>query len=215
MSEAHTWKVHYFGGYGRGEALRMCLWLAKQEYEDVAYTFESLKQAKESGILEFGQLPVVECDGKFYSQSQAMLRSMGMMFGFYPEDALQAWKVDSTLDFIGDLLGAFYKAKFNPDAEAGKQLMADFQAKTFPHFLQCIQKRLEQNSSPDHIVGEKHTIADIALAAVAYSSFLNEHNPTRAEQLAIVEQYPKVLDYFKQLGEVFKEYLTARKPSPW
>jgi glutathione S-transferase len=32
-------KVHYFSGYGRGEAIRMALSYAKVPYEDVNYTF--------------------------------------------------------------------------------------------------------------------------------------------------------------------------------
>ena len=58
-------KVHYFPGYGRAEAWRLLLSHAKLPYENVLYAFEVMSEAKASGNLEFGQLPVLEMDGKF------------------------------------------------------------------------------------------------------------------------------------------------------
>lgn len=131
-------KVHYFAGYGRGEAIRMLLAHAKVEYENITYTFETLPEIKASGKLEFGQLPAVEIDGKFYAQSVAILRMFGKKYGYYPEDAYESWRVDSTIDAIGDLLNAFYKANFNPDEEAKKALFATFFETTFPKFLDAM-----------------------------------------------------------------------------
>jgi len=136
------YKLHYFAGYGRGEGIRMLLSHSKAEWEEVPYTFESMPEAKSSGNLEFGQLPVLEHDGKFYSQSVSILRALGKIYGYYPEDAYEAWRVDSTVDFIGDLLNAYYKAAFHPDEEKKVALFGEFMEKTFPHFLECIQKRL-------------------------------------------------------------------------
>ena len=62
-----SYKLHYFAGYGRGEAIRMLFAHAKVELENVNYTFETVAEAKASGNLEFGQLPVLEHDGKFYA----------------------------------------------------------------------------------------------------------------------------------------------------
>ena len=73
-------------------------------------------------------------------------------------------------------MAAFYKGAFNPDEEQKKKLMEEFFMKTFPTWLAILQKRLEENTSPDHMVGDKMTIADFALAALAYSTFFNENN---------------------------------------
>jgi glutathione S-transferase len=81
-------KVHYFPGYGRAEQCRMLLAHAKVPFENVDYTQETLPAAKASGNLEFGQLPVLECDGKFYAQSVATLRFLGAKYGYYPADPL-------------------------------------------------------------------------------------------------------------------------------
>ena len=84
-------KVHYFDGFSKGEALRILLTLAKVDFEDVRYTFAQWPEAKASGKFEFGQLPAVEIDGVFYTQSAAVLRFLGKKYGFYPEDALHGW----------------------------------------------------------------------------------------------------------------------------
>ena len=207
-------KVHYFAGYGKAEAIRMLLAHAKVEYENVHYTHEGLPEAKASGNLEFGQMPVLEVDGKFYSQSQSILRLLGKQHGYYPADAYEAWRVDSTLDAINDLTGAFYKVHFCPDEETKKTLLADFMANIFPKWLVVINKRIESNTDHKHIVGDKLTIADFALAALAYSSFLNEANPVQKLFLEQVEKFPIIHAYCVGLGENFKEHLSTRNPSP-
>lgn len=210
-------KIHYFAGYGRAEAIRMLLAHAKVPFEDVHYTFEQVPEAKASGNLEFGQLPAVEREGKFYSQSVACLRALGIMLenGYYPTDAYQAYLVDSIVDAVGDIYNGYFTAAFHPNEETKKTLLEAFLANTLPRFLAAFEKRLEGNSSPDKIVGDKHTIADFALAALAYSSFLNEANPMKAQILEVASKFPKLLDYFNGLGETLKEHLATRKPSPW
>ncbi len=210
-----SYKVHYFPGYGRAEAWRMLLTYAKVPFENVNYTQETLPELKASGKLEFGQLPVLEVDGKFYAQSQATLRMLGKQNGLYPEDAFEAWRVDSTLDAIGDLLNAFYKAAFNPDEEAKKAAFEAFYSEFLPKWFGVIQKRLESNTSQKHIVGDKMTIADISMAAVAYSSFFNEGNPMKDTQQEILSKFPVLKEYFTHLGEHWKDYLAARHSSPW
>ncbi len=79
-------KVHYFDSFGRGEVFRLLLTLAKVDFEDVRYTKETWPEAKASGKFEFGQVPAVEIDGVFYTQSHATLRFLGKKYGYYPED---------------------------------------------------------------------------------------------------------------------------------
>jgi len=60
-------KLYYFDIYGRAEPIRMLLWHAKIEYEDVRIGPSELAGLKADGKLEFGQVPVIEHDGKFFS----------------------------------------------------------------------------------------------------------------------------------------------------
>lgn len=145
------------------------------------------------------------------------MRALGKIFGYYPEDAFEAWRVDSTLDFLGDFTNARYKANNHPDPETKEQVLKDFYEKTLADFFQKIQKRLEDNEavSTTYFVGDKMTIADFGNAAVAYNYFLNEHNADKEKFQAVLNNYPKVLAYYRGLGELLKDYLTTRRPSPW
>ena len=108
-------KLHYFGGYGRAEAIRMALSYAKAPYENVYYSFgEDMAKLKASGNLEFGQVPALEIDGKFYSQSISILRYIGLKYGYYPTENPEAcWAIDSTIDSLVDVNNAHYKAEFS------------------------------------------------------------------------------------------------------
>lgn len=209
-----SYKIHYFPGYGRAEAIRMLLSHAGIEYEEVNYGFGDMPSLKESGKLEFGQLPAVERDGKFYVQSTACLRALGINLGYYPEDPYQAYLVDSAIDSVNDILSAFYKAAFNPSEEAKAGLFTEFYGNTLPRYFSAFEKRLEGNTS-GFLVGDKITIADFALAALAYSSFLNENNPNRQQPLEVVEKFPNFKKYTEGLKDHIKTHLETRKPSPW
>ena len=54
----------YFPVGGKGEAIRMLLWLAKVEYNDARVTSASFQKWKQAGQLPTGQLPVwIQPDG--------------------------------------------------------------------------------------------------------------------------------------------------------
>ena len=63
-------KIYYFDLFGRAEPIRMCLWKAGIEFEDIRVTGDSWTELKSSGKLEFGQIPHMElADGTVMSQS--------------------------------------------------------------------------------------------------------------------------------------------------
>ena len=98
-------KLYYFDIFGRAESIRMILNHAKVPFEDVRINGEKLAEMKASGVLEFGQVPMLEtADGKHLAQSWAILRYIGRTHGYYPEDPETAWKVDSTIDAVEDYL---------------------------------------------------------------------------------------------------------------
>ena len=111
---------------------------------------------------------------------------------------------------INDLGNAMSKAYWTPDEEAKKALFATFYTETFPKWLAVMNKRIESNSDHKHIVGDKLTIADFGLAAIAYSTFLNDLNLHKQPLLEQVEKFPILHAYFVGLGDNFKEHLATR-----
>eukprot|EP00347_Sterkiella_histriomuscorum_P013723 403363614 len=219
-----TYRVHYFTGYGRGDCIRMLLTHAKVDWEDVYYTPEQFYEAKMSGKLEFKQLPLLEYQGKFYSQTQAILRLLGNQLGYYPQDPYEAYKVDSIMDFITDFMQARFKANNHPDPVQKKILLTVFCEVFLPKFFTYLQERLKSSAkiqtsqyfSHQYIAGgEKISIADFGLAGLAYSFFYNENHVQYSQFKEIVQQFPLLDSYFQALGEELKEYLDKRQKSTW
>ena len=208
-------KLYYFDVYGRAEAIRMLLHHAKVEFTDVIVTKEEVEKMKADGKLEFGQVPVIEHNGKFFSQSNAILRFLGSKHGYYPADPVESWRVDSTIDSVGDLTNAFMKAKFETDAEKQKELFTGVFTKTIPAWLAVLEKRLADNNSKEHIVGDKWTIADFVLAAIFNSFFLNEHNEQFPILNPVFKTFEHVHHYAEHLNKGLAEHLSKRSARPF
>jgi glutathione S-transferase len=207
-------KLYYFDVYGRAEPIRVLLWHAKQEFEDVRMTQEQFATlCTENKVqLEFGQVPVLELDGKFYCQSHAILRMLGMKFGYYPADAEAAWKVDSTLDAISDVVTAMFKVTFGP-ADQKDAAAKTFLTEYLPVWLAAIEARLKKNSDPHYFSGDKYTIADFAFNGLLSSTFFNEGCEFQKGLHEVIEKYETILAYGVHHKAVFQAYLDAR-PTP-
>ena len=106
---------------------------------------------------------------------------MGKIYGYYPEDPLTAWKVDSIGDSLEDLTSLFLTLFFRtPDEDAKKALLEKFLAISLPAWLTVIDKRLEANSSKHYIVGDKLSTADFCIASWVYGTVLNQANAYNA-----------------------------------
>uniref|UniRef100_A0A1I7XEN0 glutathione transferase n=1 Tax=Heterorhabditis bacteriophora TaxID=37862 RepID=A0A1I7XEN0_HETBA len=75
------YKLTYFNGRGAAEISRQLFALAGQEYEDVRYERDEWPQHKDE--MPFGQIPVLEVDGKKLAQSYAINRFLARQFGIY------------------------------------------------------------------------------------------------------------------------------------
>lgn len=80
--------LYFFDHYGRAEQIRMLLNHAKIEYNDMRVTKDKFEQMKADGKLEFCKLPCLTKDGKIYVESLAIMRYLGSIYGYYPEDII-------------------------------------------------------------------------------------------------------------------------------
>ena len=85
-------KLYYLNIYGRGEPLRMCLWKAGVEFEDIKLEMDDIKEMRDNGELEFGQVPMLELDdGTKLCQTMAILNYLGTVYGLKPKDREQVY----------------------------------------------------------------------------------------------------------------------------
>ena len=62
---------------------------------------------KAAGFFPLGGLPDWEEDGTVMPQSNAILRMLAIRLGYYSEDPMTCWQIDSMMDFCEDLFGKF------------------------------------------------------------------------------------------------------------
>lgn len=195
--------VHYFRGRGRGEQLRWVLAAANVTFENrVMETHDEFLALKPQ--LLFGQVPMLEIDGKHIVQTQAAIRYVarrGGISGANDHDSLLADEVaEGCLDFVL----ACVRHPFQQDLVDSIRLIKDAAAKYCPKFEKIL------SDSTTGFVTSSFTYADVLLAnavdwnieLLASASFLDEfpllarhhdetvHMPHLREYLESNKRYP-------------------------
>ena len=103
------YKLNYFAMHGRGEAIRVALHKAGVEYENQLIT--NWPEVKPT--MPNGQVPVLDIiGGPRLVEGSAILRFIGQSHGLYPDDPLDALKVDEAVDSYYETLGKLYPPQF-------------------------------------------------------------------------------------------------------
>merc|ERR1712066_144329 len=157
-------KIYYFDfPFWRAEVSRLALTLGNVPFENVKVTFAERDSLKEAGKAPLGQFPTMEVDGKVVCQTGAIARYCGKQGGLYPrDDDFAAAKIDELIDTATDitcLIGPTMRMAEEEKLEARKKLAED----KIPMYLAALEAIMIANGSTGFFVGDKMTIADIAL----------------------------------------------------
>mmetsp|Transcript_114976 Transcript_114976/g.332230 ORF Transcript_114976/g.332230 Transcript_114976/m.332230 type:complete len:220 (-) Transcript_114976:97-756(-) len=207
-------KLVYFDIKGKGEPIRLFCAYAGLDLEDYRLTtYDEFLAMKESGKLAFGQVPMLEVDGKVQLvQTAAILRYLSKIAGVYPEDPLVAAKVDAALDgendaFTGPTV-ATYPGRFGLDLdEDGKKKFFDkIGAEIMPrHFTNA--ETILKNSSTGWIAStDNPTIADFVwYGRLCDSVATNENFP---ESLRSLNDFPVLKAFVEKMNalDAVKKY---------
>ncbi|VDP05097.1 unnamed protein product [Heligmosomoides polygyrus] len=234
--EMVQYKVTYFDGRGVGELIRQVLTVAEQDFEDVRYTDE--QWPKHKAEMPFGQLPVLEIDGKKLAQSFAIARFLARKYGtfsilfiseqpcrrtqklgFAGKNAFDEALVDSIADQLRDYvveIRPFYKVAMGFEEGDLTALTKDVYGPARDKMFTIIRKLLK-NSKSGYLVGDSLTWADLYLAEFAEFA---KKVPSYYEGFPEVILYPFLIRpmNYQILGLLFKNcksclFLRAYKPS--
>ena len=201
-------KLTYFGVYARAEPIRMLLDHAKVKYEDNRIGFPDMADLKKSGKLEFGQVPLFEWkDGTLMAQSGAILRALGMEYGYYPTDPVQMWLCDSTMDGIYDIFPKAADIFFSPTDGAKAEALKAFLEVHFPSFLKIMNARLNGRV---YVTG-KMSVADIAFGAFLSQTACNPASPHHKAFEGVFKQFKNVEAFWANFA---KDHATHLKERP-
>jgi glutathione S-transferase len=198
-------KLYYFNIKGKGEPIRLFCKYAGLEIEDYRFSsFNEFNSLKEAGKLSFGQVPLLEIDdGKHQIvQTGSILRYLAKISNLYPEDPLEAAKVDSIYDqetdaFIGATV-ASYTTRFGIDLDDDAKAKA-FEAistEILPRHLANIEKLLKASSSGWIANTQEPSPADFV-----WYSRLTDYIPEKKElsdKIKSLEDYPACKEFVKK-----------------
>ncbi|CAH0477442.1 unnamed protein product [Peronospora belbahrii] len=190
-------KLTYMPHPGRGEPIRLALFIGDVEFEDDRITREELATRKPS--LPFNQLPVLEVNGEVVSQSLAILRYAGTLSGLYPTtDPVAAYRIDELFAILDNMFnyplwGASYREK---DVEKQLAMRAELSSGMVPKTLRFLESRVIKNKGP-YATGANFTVADLAI----HSVLLGFKSGVPGFSKTIADSYTNLQRVFKQVAE--------------
>ncbi len=204
-----SYKLIYFGVQARAELARMLFRYANVEFEDVRINRDEWATLKQE--VKFGQVPILEINGKPVAQSQAIVRYLAQKFGYLPTDPDAALPVDELYSFINsDISDKQFMGSLFQDAEAKEKYRSDYFGNQLPTKLGYLEKILESNGT-GYLVGDKLTLADLAFVDFAQRVLFDKDWIERTKP--VLERFPKVSEYLQKRFEdaQYKAYL-EKKP---
>jgi glutathione S-transferase len=164
MSAEH--KLYYYGIPGRGEQIRLAFHVAGIPLEDVKVTGAEWAAQKAQLLPQLPQAntPLLEVNGKYLTESLAILRYAGAIGGLLPAGPFDQGKVDAGLSLSADVFTAFAPtfgiADFDEKVAARQALCAPG-GKIF-NTVQCMDKVIAVDfSEGGFMAGGALSIGDI------------------------------------------------------
>jgi len=159
MSNQQQIKLTYFDFPGCAELTRLML-----VYGGILFTDERIARegfAKLKPTLPFGQLPVLQVDGKIFSQSMGIARYAAQLAGLCPMEPVEALQVDMVVDSICELI-------INPEVEISHEEDEAIKGEKIKQFLESTLpkglKALEEMVQGDFFLdADKVSLADFVL----------------------------------------------------
>ena len=189
--------LYYFKiPFWRAEVARLALFIGDIPFKDYRFENQDTEELKKDGklpnglIAPFKQLPVLDVDGKIFAQTGAIARFCGKLSGLYPKNnEFEAAQIDQIIEAAQDinyLVTLSGRDKEKERLELARKILA---TKHLPKWFQYLENLLAENKDSNFFVGNKISIADLAIWRLLgwLSSGLLDGVPTN-----ILEPYEKI-----------------------
>jgi prostaglandin-H2 D-isomerase / glutathione transferase len=215
MSPIPKFTVSYFPITARGESIRLAAVIGKIPFTNKAVSLADWPHVKNDIPLK--QLPTLEIEGEDGSkttvvQSLAILRYFGKLGGLYPEDPIEALKVDSMIDTVVDMAviisasmtgaqGMLISDEPWTEEEVAKirERIVTNEEKGLPFHLGYLENALKSNKS-GWLVGDNVTIADLCM--YGYTSYLTSGVVDHVPVDLLSKSYPAIFAHGQKINAI-------------
>ena len=116
MSSEEKYILYYFNVNARGCIARAILSYVKANWENKVIEYndflQNYKHKKE--FCEYGQLPILEYKGKYYSQSMAIALFLGKKYNLIGDNEEQEYEINNLLCSFEDIFPLIHDPKKDP-----------------------------------------------------------------------------------------------------
>ena len=204
-------KIVYFDfPFWRAEVARISLFKGNISFDDIRVNGDDFKFIKEHGkmkdgtLVPFRQLPILVVEGNTIAQTGAIARICGKLSGLYPEEMIEAGKVDQIIDTATDINVLLRPSMRESDPVKRKAMRVELAQNDLPKYFGYLENILTDNKS-HWFVDDKMSIADIAIWRLM--GWITS---------GAVDDIPKnILNPFKNLNKLYNEVKEDEKVSEW
>ena len=204
-------KIVYFDfPFWRAEVARISLFKGNIRFDDIRVNGDDFKFIKEHGkmkdgtLVPFRQLPILVVEEKTIAQTGAIARICGKLSGLYPEEMIEAGRVDQIIDTATDINVLLRPSMRESDPVKRKAMRVELAHDDLPKYFGYLENILADNKS-HWFVGDKMSIADIAIWRLM--GWITS---------GVVDDIPKdVLNPFNNLNKLYNEVKKDQKVTEW
>ncbi|KAJ3636073.1 hypothetical protein MTP99_008913 [Tenebrio molitor] len=141
---APPYKLIYFDKPGRGEPIRLLFKYGGVVFEDVLIKREDWAQLKQK--TPFGQLPLLEHNGKRVNQSVSICRYLGKLVKLAGKDDWEDLEIDAVVDTITDLRAKITIVRLEKNVALKKTMKEEALKETVPFYLSRLDALVQKNN---------------------------------------------------------------------
>jgi glutathione S-transferase len=163
-------RIIYFNTpFWRAEVARLALFIGDVPFDDVRINKDEFVVIKRTGAMNdgtkipFKQLPALVVDGRGICQTGAIARFCGKLSNLYSNDSFECAQIDQIIDLATDMNVLVRPSMIEEDIMKKKALRQVLSDSILPNKIQLLENLLEQKENKEFCVGEKFTIADLAI----------------------------------------------------
>ncbi|XP_050540699.1 glutathione S-transferase-like [Daktulosphaira vitifoliae] len=156
------YKLTYFNFTARAEPIRFLLSYLNEDFEENRFEREQWPTIKPS--MPFGQVPVLEVDGKLLNQSVAICRYLAKKASLAGEDEWESLLIDIAVDNIFEIRQDIMKNFHEPDGEVKIKKKELLVKETIPFYIERFEKIVSENGG--YFVNGKLSWADLYFVSI-------------------------------------------------